>query len=406
MWTRTNELSLRRRRRRLLRRLDRIDSAKALYAFQKRLAGEIRRIEPHAFADRTSPARRHLRLLRLFGDALAWKELHPYSIRQLAKNPGKPPALHDQKGFPATLAIARRCAKAGLPALVADLSNCLRISDVIVCADPEHPFLIESGGHPHYALKGRKGRQLQRATAVGELLRNGYGRLPGERFTTVTQTIRAPVVRSFDHLQRAVADCLESGYGWSVAAEGDVIVVTGAGDFEIAPELFPLLDRMGAMGVGIHLRLLERPQARHAPPLAWPLPQAHRRALLEGDVVVVHFVDLDRLVGMTGPHGAITQVRTEGDAIAGIVAEGDGGELHLSPLFLNDVLYGFQTLDSLRQTIDEVLATPLGELFDAVPEAEQDSGREERPFPDASAAEGWTSVPVDQFLKGRVGLDR
>ena len=55
----------------LLGQLDNVSSPQAALAFQRRLAGELLSVEP----DKGPDAQWHRHLLRLMGDALAWKVL-------------------------------------------------------------------------------------------------------------------------------------------------------------------------------------------------------------------------------------------------------------------------------------------------------------------------------------------
>src|SRR5687768_15541374 len=64
---------LRAKREELFAEFESIADPRSLWHFQRRLAEEIIATEPTAFADRESPERRHLRLLRFFGDGLAWR---------------------------------------------------------------------------------------------------------------------------------------------------------------------------------------------------------------------------------------------------------------------------------------------------------------------------------------------
>ena len=146
-----------------------------MFDFQLRLAQAIRSAEPVAFRDRASRERDHLRRLRLLGDGLAWRLLHPYTIRRLTKNQGGAQAVSTQAGFDATLQLAEQEAAKGRPVLVCDLTNCLRVGDVLLCSDPEQPVILESGGHSRFKNKGRKGRQARRAGAITEAAANWQG---------------------------------------------------------------------------------------------------------------------------------------------------------------------------------------------------------------------------------------
>src|SRR3954454_23274060 len=125
----------------LLEAFEAVDDPASLLRFQLSLVAEIKAREPDAFAGKSRSAKEHLRLLRLLGDGLAWRYLDRYAIRQLAKNPAPPPGLTGQgQGFTFPLQPARQIAKRAQPVLVADLTHCLTIGDVIVCTFPGVPF--------------------------------------------------------------------------------------------------------------------------------------------------------------------------------------------------------------------------------------------------------------------------
>ena len=332
-----------------------MDSAGALFDFQERLAGEIIAAEPAAFRDKASPERRHIRLLRLLGDGLAWRFLHSYAIRQLGKLETPPPALsHQGAGFTSTVEIAREHASGGLPVLIADLTNCICVSDVVVCADPERPLLIESGGNAR-SLGGRKGRQLQRGLAVAQLLSRGHGKLLGDEHTTVTLPIDVEATYSWSEVAAATQAAMANGTGTAIASANDVIwaQVDGDEDPPIPHDAWDACESFKrSVALGVHLRLLEKPNARHQPPVVWPISFESRLALLEGDIYLCHAINIDAFLDDPGaPEPRIAEHRMRRDEITGFLAHGKAEESELSPLFLDDVLYGFQTIESVRETM-------------------------------------------------------
>lgn len=64
-------------------------------------------------------------------------------------------------------------------------------------------------------------------------------------------------------------------------------------------------------------------------------------------------VDVERFRDPGAGPGRIVGIETQGTGIAGLTAEVDGIRLYLSPAFLDDVLGGFQTIESTR---DQILA--------------------------------------------------
>lgn len=247
------EQELRDERDRLFDAFEAVCDPASLLDFQLGLVAEITAREPDAFAGRSRAAREHLRLLRLLGDGLAWRYLDAYAIRQLAKNPAAPPGLTGQRGFELTLQTARQIADHGHPALVADLTHCLTIGDVIVCTVPAVPFIIECGGNPRFAHKGRKARQRQRAQAVSQLLVEGETTFPNHSRPTLSLAISTPAEHSWDVLERVILAAADQGMASECAADGDLIfALRGEEDIELFE--LPECDAMTSPTVATYTR--------------------------------------------------------------------------------------------------------------------------------------------------------
>src|ERR1700730_11948873 len=113
-------------------------------SFQTALAAEIiaterLKSENRQDGDLQSELKRHLHLCHHLGDGLAWRLLDPHTIRQLAKNDGNPPYLSQQVAATteALKAINQFATELNLPAVMADLTNVVRIGDVIVPNDSQ-----------------------------------------------------------------------------------------------------------------------------------------------------------------------------------------------------------------------------------------------------------------------------
>ncbi len=166
-----------------------------------------------------------------------------------------------------------------------------------------------------------------------------------------------------------------------------VVAIQGDGDEALPTSAQDALDVMrahtrgpGHLGIGVHLRLLERPNPLLPPPHVWPLAQAQRLALIEGDVVLIHLIDLHGFVGCdSAGFGEITELRTRGEQVVGFVVKIAAGEMHISGRFLDDTLYSFQTMESVRDSIVAMACAAASEYLDdggdlvrldTVPEAE------------------------------------
>src|SRR4030042_188293 len=154
----------------LFEQLNRINTPDEMVNFQAGGAEAILFAEINSKMNECAPdsARSHIKSLRLYTDALAWWNLHPHTIRQLAKNSGPRPSLLDQgPSFANVLLHAGKYAKdTKLPILVADLTNVIKIGDLVVVTNPEKPMIVEcktSVPDPKYLMQGRSGRQISRA---------------------------------------------------------------------------------------------------------------------------------------------------------------------------------------------------------------------------------------------------
>jgi hypothetical protein len=98
---------------------------------------------------------------------------------------------------------------------------------------------------------------------------------------------------------------------------------------------------------------------------------SHRVALVEGDIVVIHLLDVDRLIGSdsTGA-GRLAEIRSKGEKIVGFLVEVAGGSMYGSPRFLDDILYGFETIPSVRDAMVKLCADSTASM----PESLSDPG--------------------------------
>jgi hypothetical protein len=349
-----NEHELRSERDELLNAYSAVDSPERLLDFQLKLAAAIQSREPAAFSSKNRDVKEHLRLLRLLGDGLAWQLLHPYAIRQLAKNPAPPPALGNQGiGFRDTLGRARKLAEAGHLVVVSDLTHVLTIGDLVVCDDREHPGIVECGGHARFLHKGRKARQLQRAQAVVDLLNDGTVVFPGRRQETQTIEVKTPYRHTWPAVDRVTIEAKREGSSAAFATDTDLV-------FAMRSDVDPksalkrgTTDHMAVPAAAAYTRLLERPNARVPPCTAWDVSLEAKRVLYQGDVHVVHVVDAAAFVGRRLGNAEVVKLLRTDDAVAGFgVVVGDD-QLSLAAEFLTDVLLGFQTIESTAEAMLE-----------------------------------------------------
>jgi len=353
----TRELStvtpaeLRRERRRLLDEWDAVDSATKLLEIQERIADQIQGAEQSIKAMRgdLDALRSHIKQLRLYADGLAWRVLHPHVIRQLSKNAGDAPSLIEQhEAFNFVLRSARRHVEAsGLPVLIADITNVIKIGDLIVVADPELPQIVECKtrlGHPRYWMQGRIGRQISRALGTLKYLSGKPVKVHGEDHVRVSVESQHEPERNWDAVGTCVAAALDHGYGSVLLSDHELVsAFQGSHLSEAFDQLAPSTRELPQpFFAGTSLEPFDRSDGLLPPPIVWPLAPAGRFAVAEGEVIVIHFVSARAFE--RGGHEWRIQV-TGPDPCYVSVFLGEE-EYRFSDRFIRDVLYAFETVDS------------------------------------------------------------
>jgi hypothetical protein len=135
----TESCEFEQRRNALLQSLDSSTCAADFARFQADLAAEIIESERLKARQQDNKQRQielkyHLHLCHHLGDGLAWRLLEPHTIRQLAKGQGSPPWLSNQlyatnQALETVSGVAKELNRS---AIMADLTNVVRIGDVIV----------------------------------------------------------------------------------------------------------------------------------------------------------------------------------------------------------------------------------------------------------------------------------
>jgi uncharacterized small protein (DUF1192 family) len=200
----------------LLRRLEQASSASELAEFQALLTDEIVRTEARRKNDRRQFAfKEHILRLRLLGDSLAWRLLHPHAIRNLAKNDGLPPMLYDRRReLEKCIGTVRWLSSKGIPATVSDLTHCLRIGDVIIVRHSEMPDIVESKAtvrDDRYRHQGRTGRQRHRMQKTAEYLNHGSAVFRDEQVPRLAMEIRVHPEHDFAQVESVASTAIRDG---------------------------------------------------------------------------------------------------------------------------------------------------------------------------------------------------
>lgn len=338
-------------RRRLLEQWDAVDSASKVLEIQERIAGQIRDTE-RAIKD-GSPDRdalvSHIGQLRLYADGLVWRVLHPHVIRQLAKNPSEPPSLINQsEAFDNVLRSARQhLEEDGLPVLIADITNIIKIGDLIVVIDPELPQIVECKSrlrHPKYWMQGRMGRQISRALGTLRYLSGKPTKVHGEDHVRHVVESQHKAERNWEAVASCVNAALNDGEGFLELSEHEFIWACRQA------HLRKVLKRVGEVAkrlssatfVGTSEGLLNMFHGLFTPPVVWPLTPEARFALIEREIVVVHLISA---AAFDGDYGEC-RVQVTADEARPVSVLLGGKEYRLGLRFIYDVLYGFETVQS------------------------------------------------------------
>jgi hypothetical protein len=303
---------------------------------------------------------RHIRMCRTYGDSLAWRLLHPFSIRQLAKNPGQAPPLSNQQDAMGTvLEFVKESAAAGVAAIACDLTNILRIGDAIAIGDPERPQILEfKSRHIPERLRyqGRHGRQLSRMEGTAKYLHEGHARVHGEPWERVALETTTPKEYDWQPLAEAIEQARSAGIGTVDLSDYQTIMVIADADFDADPIVEKYQRRRFYFGA--HTRALEECWETISPPFVWMLDPESRFQLMEGDLIALNFVDPEAFVGISSKHGEIIAADVDDETLeSGCFRVRAGNQTIIaSSNFLRLVLYGFHTISSVAHTVIEAAA--------------------------------------------------
>lgn len=337
-----------------------------LFDFQIELAEELKRCERLQKLKKDESRKAHMHLLRCYGDSLSWRLLHPHAIRQLAKNQKNKTFLIDQgKGFDKTIEIAKGISKYNFPLIIADLTNCIRIGDIIICRDPELPDIIEckSGkNRDKYELQGRRGRQFSKMKGTSEYLSKGQAKVFGDGQTRLCVEIDSPTIYNWDIINTVLIEAEKIGEYFYKVSEYEIIgAVSGENEIDFFDKLKPEDFKFNNPLVGTHYRAIEEAWPTISPPANWGIEDRFKFPLMEGDLIIVHIFDPHVFIGFENETARITGLDSKicedrvcsGIADFGYEVEIQGEKIILSQNFTARVLYGFETVESIGKLMLE-----------------------------------------------------
>jgi len=352
---------LKSKRKSILTQMYRIRSAKALYEIQKKIAEEIKNSEKFIKQDASGEYKWNIHLLRCCCDAIVWKLLQVHTIRQLMKNPSPPQSLSNQgEAFDLTLKTAKEYSDKGLPVIIADITNCIKIGDIVICTNPELPTIVECKGgrhSPEKIMQGRIGRQFSRAMGTLEYLTNGQAKVFGEPEARIVIETAAEVKYNWKIVNKTVKEALKRGEGFGITNNYDVMWAFRNDDENvyIPKEIKDLISKFKTPIVSCHLRAIEELGFLISPPLAWPINLECQIALMEGDIILFHLIDSDRFLQIKKPYGKIKKILFGNKYTKEycFVVKVKEHYIKLSSRFLDEVIYGYATIESITGNMIE-----------------------------------------------------
>jgi len=294
----------------------------------------------------------HIGRLQLFADALAWWTLHPHVIRQLCKAPETPRhTLKDQgDAFATVLHNASALVKYfGTPVLISDLTNILRVGDLLVVTDPESPMIVEVKTKlpsASYLSKGRIGRQISRSMDIVNYLKDGRGRIYGQEAYNYVIETSTKAERNWGIVENL---CLEAGNtgapAFNQVLPGEWLWVVPRGNLQVVLEtVADIATSSGPVFFGTTGALMAMKDGLFPPPSAWPISQEARFALCEEELILAHLLEVKSL-NSTSADGKMT-INVDMGTSSGVKVTIDGEEYALSNRFVYDVVFGLESVES------------------------------------------------------------
>lgn len=351
---------LKNKRKSILMAMNKVNSVYDIYKIQEKIVKEIIHSEKLIKQDETGEHKWNIHMLRCYGDAVAWNLLHPHIIRQLNKNPSPPQSLSNQgDAFDLTLETAKEYSNKGYPVIISDITNCINIGDIIVCTNPEKINIVEckKGKHsPEKMMQGRRGRQISKALGTMEYLTKGRAKVFGESGERIVYEADKIVDYNWKGVNKAVKKALKTGEGISINSDYDIVwAYREEGKEPSIPKKIEDIISNFKKGVdGCHLRAIEE-NYLIPPPAAWPIDLECQIALMEGEIVLFHLIDTDHFTKIKTPYGKIKKILFSKKYAKEFcfVVETKGHFKTLSSRFLEEVVYGYATMESMAENMIE-----------------------------------------------------
>lgn len=288
---------------------------------------------------------RHYRFLwRCFGDGIASIYQSSYSLKHLFfdhKYEVKEDSgfLTGKKGFRREWSILRSGIKFGVPVILSDATNIIRIGDVCALAGSD-PFPIEIKSSAHTG--GRRARQEQHLLELTAFYRNDGAKLFRGVPNVERVALKLPAVRYESEINACIEQAFREGFS-TVQPEPGLRYIVATTSMTKWERLQPFVTRTTLIRV-----LLPNEGWLPCYPFTLSLAPANLVPFIAGQIEVLVLIDLAHLKGLFATHGITATMIMDGVSAIQISpdpADLSKGVFRISELLFDRVGLEFQSLE-------------------------------------------------------------
>lgn len=336
-------------RRKIFKEIDNVNSSMLLYEVQYKIALEIINSENSYKKTFNEEYKDHANLLRNYADTFVWLMLNPYTIRELYDKNRSPRLIASMENeFLYILAQARKYAENGRMVIISAITNYINTTDLVICDDPSKPLLITCR-RDKVSVK-EYSAYVNLYKLPNKLIRNKY-------FNKVYK--ESDKEYSWKQVNKVVNNAIKFGSDFEIVDDGDVMWSFKYQNSmpEMPDEIINKIGGYRTIVIGCNLRAIEETELLIAPPSCWPIDFECKFALMEGDIVIMHYIDADCFKEVNDSHCVIKEVICDERTLREdcFVVESNGERKILSSMFLNNVVYGYSTISSMANLICETV---------------------------------------------------
>ncbi|MDT8715091.1 hypothetical protein IAI10_00155 [Clostridium sp. 19966] len=346
---------LRNKRMEFLKEIDRAASPIEFYDVQKNIILEIIDSEKKYFNGREEAYRDHVLVLRNYGDTIPWLILNQKSISKIYNRNTSLYFLNNNvEKIMQVLEQGKDYATLGHLIILGASTNLFFGTDIVVCDDKKEPICLnfskpndeEEKVINFQALKIRKdfAEGRNRKKLIKKCGFSADDRVISDNWEKIDASIEKAMT-----LEEGYCSIEDGNFIWAFKYNGDMP--------DMNEEISKVIKGYNRPMVGCHFTILDEPELMIPPPSCWPIKLSSRMALMEGDIALMHYIDLEILKSIEKADGYIKDILYEGSKLKEecIVVSSRQREKTYSAKYINDILYGYcEIWDIANQLIDNM----------------------------------------------------